>query len=111
MLAFHSFFGSFAAFPRWRNLNHYDSVTTISFNDGSKHDDVAKMIILATHDILVDKVDLLLLQLCRSYQELSLYITMKLHTEEKIADGRKEYQNFGRLMKVLLPILSWLSII
>ena len=30
--------------PRWRNLHHFDSVTTISFNDGSKHRDVAKVL-------------------------------------------------------------------
>ena len=33
----------FKATPRWRNLNHFDSVMTLSFNDGSKHRDIAKV--------------------------------------------------------------------
>ncbi|KAJ7734783.1 hypothetical protein DFH07DRAFT_870865 [Mycena maculata] len=78
----------FSTFPRWRNLNHFDSVMSTAFNDGTKHEDISKMIVLNSHNIL----------LCRSYQELSLYITLKLHTAQTIAEGRKEYQNFGRLM-------------
>lgn len=76
---------------------------SITFNDGTKHEDVAKMMILCAHNILVEPLDVLLLQICRSYQELSLWITMKLHTADTIAEGRKEYQNFGRLLKVLAP--------
>ncbi|KAJ7700548.1 hypothetical protein B0H14DRAFT_3100108 [Mycena olivaceomarginata] len=33
----------FDALPRWRGLNHFKTVTNISFNDGSKHEDIAKM--------------------------------------------------------------------
>ncbi len=95
----------FASFPRWRNLNHFNAVMSISFNDGTKHEDISKMIVLASHNILTEDIDLLLLQLCRSYQELSLYITMKLQTEDRIADGRKEYQHFGKLLKVFY--LPW----
>ncbi|KAF8209353.1 hypothetical protein K438DRAFT_1572521 [Mycena galopus ATCC 62051] len=99
----------FASFPRWRNLTHYDAVTGISFNDGSKHEDISKMIILTSHNVLVSDVDVLLLQLCRSYQELSLYITMRMQSEDRIADGRKEYQNFGRLLKVACANIEGLS--
>ncbi|KAJ7038856.1 hypothetical protein C8F04DRAFT_950739 [Mycena alexandri] len=84
-------------FPRWRNLNHFDSIMSTAFNDGSKHEDVSKIIILVSHYVLVEEIDVLLLQICRSYQELSLYITMKLQTADRIADGREELQNFGRL--------------
>jgi hypothetical protein len=31
------------AIPRWRNLNHFETVTTLTFNDGSKHDDISKV--------------------------------------------------------------------
>ncbi|KAJ6610879.1 hypothetical protein B0H10DRAFT_2165954 [Mycena sp. CBHHK59/15] len=47
----------FSAFPRWRNLNHFDSVMSTAFNDGSKHEDIAKMIILASHNILERDID------------------------------------------------------
>lgn len=36
----------FKAFPRWRNLHHFESgVMKSSFNDGSKHDDISRVII------------------------------------------------------------------
>ncbi|KAJ7742454.1 hypothetical protein DFH07DRAFT_750441 [Mycena maculata] len=94
----------FAALPRWRNLSHFDSVMSIAFNDGTKHEDISRMMILACHDILVAKIDVLLLQLVRSYQELSLYVTLNLHTTETIAEGRKELLNFDRLLKVLADL-------
>ncbi|KAJ6455239.1 hypothetical protein C8R45DRAFT_1056741 [Mycena sanguinolenta] len=33
-----------ASFPRSRNLNHFDAVMSIAFNNGTKHEDIAKMI-------------------------------------------------------------------
>ncbi|KAJ7765259.1 hypothetical protein B0H16DRAFT_1310292 [Mycena metata] len=91
-----------STFTRWRNLNHFDSIMSSTFNDGSKHEDIAKIIIHVSHCVLVDKIDVLLLQLCRSYQELSLYITMKLQTTDRIAEGRKELQNFGHLLELYI---------
>ncbi|KAF8195254.1 hypothetical protein K438DRAFT_1906569 [Mycena galopus ATCC 62051] len=61
----------FSSFPRWRNLNHFDSVMSTAFNDATKHEDIAKMIVLTAHNILERPIDQLLLQLCRCYQELS----------------------------------------
>jgi hypothetical protein len=71
-----------------------------AFNDGSKHEDISKMIVLAAHNVLERPVDRLLLQLCRSYQELSLYVTMKWQTTDRIHDGEEELKNFGCLIKV-----------
>ncbi|KAJ6451798.1 hypothetical protein C8R45DRAFT_1057103 [Mycena sanguinolenta] len=88
----------FASFPRSRNLNHFDAVMSIAFNDGTKHEDIAKMIVLASHNILERPIDRLLLQLCRSYQELSLYATMKLQTTDRIDDGEEELKKFGSLL-------------
>ncbi|KAJ7152307.1 hypothetical protein C8R43DRAFT_886375 [Mycena crocata] len=42
----------FAAFPRWRNLNHFKAVMGVTFNDGTKHTDIAKVIILVSVCIL-----------------------------------------------------------
>ncbi|KAJ6451940.1 hypothetical protein C8R45DRAFT_848162 [Mycena sanguinolenta] len=88
----------FASFPRSRNLNHFDAVMSIAFNDGTKHEDIAKMIVLASHNVLERPIDRLLLQLCRSYQELSLYATMKLQTTDRIHDGEEELEKFGSLL-------------
>jgi hypothetical protein len=73
---------------------------SIAFNDGSKHEYITKMMVLASHNVLGRPVDRLLLQLCRSYQELSLYVTMKLQTVDRIHDGEEEFKNFGHLLKV-----------
>ncbi|KAK6984340.1 hypothetical protein R3P38DRAFT_3332873 [Favolaschia claudopus] len=76
----------FNSFPRWRNLNHFQSVTNISFNDGSKHEDIAKMMVYASHDVLTDNA-------------VDLYVGLELHTAETIAAGRRHLQKFDRLMK------------
>lgn len=86
--------------PRWRNLNHFQSVTNISFNDGSKHEDISKMILFAVHNILTDRLGLMFLACVHSYQVLDMYLGFELHTTETIAAGRQELQNFGALMKV-----------
>ncbi|KAJ7257370.1 hypothetical protein C8J57DRAFT_1648450 [Mycena rebaudengoi] len=89
----------FEKFPRWRNFHHFKSVTNITFNDGSKHEDIAKTMVYAAHNVLTDKLGLLLLQAVRSYVELDMYASLKLHTTGTIAAGRRELQKFGDLMK------------
>ncbi|KAJ6520588.1 hypothetical protein DFH09DRAFT_1193954 [Mycena vulgaris] len=92
----------FKALPRWRGLNHFASVMSTTFNDGSKHEDVSKQILLASHNVFTDPHDLALLKVIRSYQELNAYVTLKLHTTETIAAGRAELENFGELMNLYI---------
>jgi hypothetical protein len=51
-----------SAMPRWSGLNHFDAVMNITFNDGSKNEDIAKMMLFATHNVLIDPVGVLVLQ-------------------------------------------------
>ncbi|KAJ6523086.1 hypothetical protein DFH09DRAFT_1421223 [Mycena vulgaris] len=88
-----------AAFPRWRGLNHFETVMNTSFNDGSKHEDIAKMILFVAHNILVDEAGLLLLQACRSYLETRTSIAFQVHTSETISAGRRELLTFDTVMK------------
>jgi hypothetical protein len=93
----------FDALPRWRGLNHFKTVTNISFNDGSKHEDIAKMMVFAAHNILTaetDKIGVLLLACIRSYLELDMYAGLELHTADTIADGRHQLQKFDQSLKV-----------
>ncbi|KAJ7450425.1 hypothetical protein FB451DRAFT_1342926 [Mycena latifolia] len=85
--------------PRWRNLDHFQTVTNVSFNDGGKHEDISKMILYAVHNILTDRLGLTLLRTVRSYLELNAYVGLQLHTPDTIAAGREELQNFGQLIK------------
>ena len=72
----------------------------MTFNDGSKHQDVSKMMLYAAHNILTDELGLILLEWVRSYMELDMYVGLELHTTETIAAGRQALQNFELLMKV-----------
>ncbi|KAJ7050105.1 hypothetical protein C8F01DRAFT_1237970 [Mycena amicta] len=85
----------FDLLPRWRDLNHFDSVTMVSFNDGTKHDDIARMWILASHNVLTSNEDTLLLRCIRTYQELYMYASKDMHTSETLAEGETKLQEFG----------------
>ncbi|KAJ7116962.1 hypothetical protein C8R44DRAFT_832414 [Mycena epipterygia] len=88
-----------AAFPRWRGLNHFETVMNTSFNDGSKHEDIAKMMLFVAHNVLVDDAGLLLLQALRSYLEYRTMLSFEVHTSETIADGNREVLTLGSVMK------------
>ncbi|KAG1768576.1 hypothetical protein EV702DRAFT_1181923 [Suillus placidus] len=80
---------SFHSFPRWRNLNHFDQVTSISFSDGT------------THNVFRQDQDseaYLLLHCIRSYVEFNTYASLDVHTEDTIKDGRKALENLTQLL-------------
>ncbi|KAJ6623311.1 hypothetical protein B0H10DRAFT_2162561 [Mycena sp. CBHHK59/15] len=77
----------FNSLLHWHGLNHFDSVMNVTFNDGSKHEDISKMMLFAAHNILTDKPGHLLLECIRSYLELDMYVTLQLQTTETIAAG------------------------
>lgn len=89
-----------AAFPRWRNLNHFETVMNTSFNDGSKHEDIAKMMLFVAHNVLVDEAGILLLQAIRSYLEFRTSFAAEVHTSETIAEGSREVDTLDSVMKV-----------
>ncbi|KAJ6542460.1 hypothetical protein DFH09DRAFT_1249393 [Mycena vulgaris] len=91
-------------FPRWRGLNHFETVMNTSFKDGSKHEDIAKLMLFVAHNVLVDEPGLLLLQSLRSYLELRTSIGFQVHTSETIAAGRPEVLILDSAMKVWLSI-------
>ncbi|KAJ7845287.1 hypothetical protein B0H13DRAFT_1908438 [Mycena leptocephala] len=82
-----------------QGLNHFDSVMNTTFNDGSKHADVAKMMLFAAHNVLVDEPGLLLLQALRSYLELRTAIKFEVHTSDTLAVGRDEILTLDSTMK------------
>ncbi|KAJ6628855.1 hypothetical protein B0H10DRAFT_2260023 [Mycena sp. CBHHK59/15] len=88
-----------AAFPRWRNLNHFETVMNTSFNDGSKHKDIAKMMLFVAHNVLVDEPGHLLLQALRSYLEFRNGLGAEVHTAESIADRHREVEILDSVMK------------
>ncbi|KAF7353173.1 hypothetical protein MSAN_01504900 [Mycena sanguinolenta] len=89
----------FNNFDHWRNLNHFRTVTNISFNDGSKHEDIAKMVVYAAQNILTSSLGLKFLKVVRAYLELDIYVGLNLQTTPTIADGRQQLQKFDKLLK------------
>ncbi|KAG1840105.1 hypothetical protein C8R48DRAFT_621151 [Suillus tomentosus] len=94
---------SFHSFPRWRNLNHFDQVTSISFSDGMKYEDISKESYSSTHNVFHQDQDseaYLLLRCICSYVEFNTYASLDIHTEDTIKDGRKALENLTQLMDV-----------
>ncbi|KAG6896264.1 hypothetical protein C0992_009421 [Termitomyces sp. T32_za158] len=81
--------------PRWRGLNHFDSVMNITFNDGTKNHDISKIFLFAAQDILSadPKSDgYLLLRCLRAYLNIRMYAGFHLHTVQTILAGKKELE-------------------
>lgn len=109
-----------ANLPRWRNLNHFDHVTSVTFSDARKYEDILKvclpfgiqmifrfnqmqMVIFATHNIITHSEHpggYLLLKVLRSYIALDMYAALEVHTAVTIAAGRKELLRFSKALKV-----------
>ncbi|KAF8145632.1 hypothetical protein K438DRAFT_2097334 [Mycena galopus ATCC 62051] len=88
-----------AEFPRWRSLNHFETVMNASFNDGSKHEDIAKMMLFVAYNVLDDNAGVVLLQALRSYLEFRTALSAEVHTAETIAVGSGEVDILGSLIK------------
>ncbi|KAG6822248.1 hypothetical protein H0H92_014638, partial [Tricholoma furcatifolium] len=60
----------FDTMPRWRGLNHFESVMNITFNDGTKNCDISKIFLFAAHNVLSKDPE--------SNEHLLEYITLPL---------------------------------
>ncbi|KAG1783951.1 hypothetical protein EV702DRAFT_1175911 [Suillus placidus] len=92
----------FENFPCWRNLKHPNQVVGVTFTDSSVHKDISKMIIYATHDILIENdcpLGYLLLRCVHLYLEMDMYAALEVHTTNTIEEGRHTVQAFTALMK------------
>ncbi|KAI8993803.1 hypothetical protein BD414DRAFT_456923 [Trametes punicea] len=73
----------FDAVPRWRNLNHFSEVSEISFTDGRKYEDISKVIVPATYNVIADQPETRGYQLfkcIRIYVILDIYASLVVHT-------------------------------
>ncbi|KAG1858282.1 hypothetical protein C8R48DRAFT_748763 [Suillus tomentosus] len=92
---------NYQAFPRWRDQKHPNQVMNIAFTDNSVHEDISKMIIYATHDILPEQdcpLGYLLLRCVRLYLELDMYASLEVHTAETISSGRHTHRMFSAIL-------------
>ncbi|KAH9074389.1 hypothetical protein EDB83DRAFT_2219181, partial [Lactarius deliciosus] len=88
--------------PRWRGLYHFSDMMNTSFTDGSKYEDISKVVVFAAHNVIQedDKEGWQLLLCLRSFSIVDLLLSFEVHTDETILAGRRELVKFGLLMKV-----------
>ncbi|KAG1907618.1 uncharacterized protein F5891DRAFT_938880, partial [Suillus fuscotomentosus] len=92
---------SYERFPHWRNLKHPNKVVGVTFTDSSVHEDISKMIIYVTHNVLTEHdspLSYLLLQCIHLYLEMDIYAALEVHTTNTINEGRHTVQAFTALM-------------
>ncbi|KAG0698920.1 hypothetical protein DFH29DRAFT_809715 [Suillus ampliporus] len=80
----------FAAFPQWQKLNHFNSVTNISYSNGNKPQDISKQLLYAAQNVLTqeeDEAGYALLKCIASYLHIDMYISLDVHTESTITAG------------------------
>ncbi|KAH9083307.1 hypothetical protein EDB83DRAFT_2502427 [Lactarius deliciosus] len=87
--------------PRWRGLYHFSDMMNTSFTDGSKYEDISKVVVFAAHNVIQedDKEGWQLLLCLRSFSIVDLLLSFEVHTDETILAGRRELVKFGLLMK------------
>ncbi|KAG2145458.1 uncharacterized protein EDB93DRAFT_1241120 [Suillus bovinus] len=91
----------FVAVPRWRNLNHFKEVMGVSFADGTKQEDILKLILFVAHDVLnpeTHKSGYLLLQCIQAHLDVDMFTALEVHTTQTLAAGRAALDEFSRLM-------------
>ncbi|KAH8984062.1 hypothetical protein EDB86DRAFT_3066194 [Lactarius hatsudake] len=96
------------AVPRWSGLYHFQEVMNVSFTDGTKFEDLSKILVFAVHNIILQSNvgGWLLICALRSFTIVDLYLSFEEHTQLTIAAGRQELAEFGRLMQVCIaPLL------
>ncbi|KAH9477174.1 hypothetical protein JR316_0011092 [Psilocybe cubensis] len=102
----------FDCIPRWSGLNHFSSVIkTGEFADGSKYEDMAKLIVFASHNVL-EKSDrgYCLLRLMWSFLELDMYSSLTVQSATTLAGIERELGIFNLILKEyseLHPEKNW----
>ncbi|OCH85134.1 hypothetical protein OBBRIDRAFT_740404 [Obba rivulosa] len=69
--------------PPWRNLTHNKSITNIDFNDGSKSEDISKIILFVTQNVITPQSSpqgYKLLRCIRAFINVDRYAAFEVHT-------------------------------
>ncbi|KAF6744588.1 hypothetical protein DFP72DRAFT_1078429 [Ephemerocybe angulata] len=95
-----------AAFPRWRDLNHFTEIAQFrEFTDGRKYEDLSKQIIYASHNVLAGPSSgqaergYALLRLIRCYLDLDLLASLRNHSESTLAMGQEALNAWDHELK------------
>ncbi|TFK79039.1 hypothetical protein K466DRAFT_506271, partial [Polyporus arcularius HHB13444] len=94
----------FSAMPSWSDFNHFTHVTSVNFADGSKYEDISKVLVPACYNVFSrsEKRWMALMRAIRCYTILDVYSGLVVQTESTLesyakalldwADAVMEYQ-------------------
>ncbi|GJF00634.1 hypothetical protein PsYK624_169280 [Phanerochaete sordida] len=89
--------------PRWPTLHHFEKgFTNISFTDGSKYDDLAKVMVHACHDVFPKDLcprEYTLMRLIRNYTICKNLGGLQVHTEQSLDELEKAILAFGDILE------------
>ncbi|KAI0754076.1 hypothetical protein C8Q80DRAFT_1296322 [Daedaleopsis nitida] len=87
--------------PRWRDFNHFVEVVSVNFADGSKYEDISKVIVPCAYNILPleNRRWYLLMKLNRHYIILDVYAGMKRHTTITLTSLREMLPKFSQVVE------------
>ncbi|KAG2058240.1 hypothetical protein BDR06DRAFT_980503 [Suillus hirtellus] len=93
----------FDLMPCWQKLNHFNHIIDISFSDGSKYEDILKIIVFAAHDVInqtskFHELPYLLLCCIHEYVNVNMYAALEVHTSKMIAAGCQAVRQFTQLL-------------
>ncbi|KAF9039133.1 hypothetical protein BJ165DRAFT_1531244 [Panaeolus papilionaceus] len=99
--------------PRWQNLYHFSKALDIDFSDARKFEDLMKIILFVTHNIMytgnstyLEKKGMQLLLVLRSYQWLDYLASLDVHTEGTLKMITGELKTYGERLDKYIKITS-----
>lgn len=114
---------SFSHVPRWRNVNHFESVTNVTFTDASKYEDISKVcrvtnipmltvfplltakqfIVPASASVLTKTASAAgyaLLRAIRVWVEMDMYVSFEVQTEDRLSAFEQLLIDFEKRIEV-----------
>ncbi|KAI0373353.1 hypothetical protein BV20DRAFT_1013853, partial [Pilatotrama ljubarskyi] len=90
------------AIPSWPDLNHFGAICSVKFTDGRKYEDISKIIIHASYNVLNQAASprgYLLLQCIRRYIVLDILAGLQVQTSRRLRMYAAELVKFSTIIQ------------
>ncbi|OJT12638.1 hypothetical protein TRAPUB_10879 [Trametes pubescens] len=87
------------AIPRWPNLNHFTAVVAVNFTDGTKYEDMSKVIVPASYMVMKkygSTRGMMLLKCIRRYMVLDMLAGLEVQVKETLQMYATELTRFSQ---------------
>ncbi|KAI0369554.1 hypothetical protein BV20DRAFT_1078292 [Pilatotrama ljubarskyi] len=91
------------AMPSWPSLNHFEAIAAIKFMDGRKYEDISKIVINASYNVLTEAVSprgYLLLKCIRRYVVLDIIAGLEVQTAATLRLYAGELVRFSTIVQM-----------